>query len=187
MSGIWTGAGDSGETSLGDGTRVRKDDPRVEALGTLDEAAAAIGLARVGLEDATLDLLLAFAQQRLLSLAATVASPGRSRVASPSAEDAEALERATDDLMHAAGGEPGFTLPGGNELGARLHVARTVVRRAERRLVALDGAERLDPGALRFVNRLSDALYAAARFANARTGAEESWDDGFPAPPLDQR
>ncbi|HEY3318299.1 MAG TPA: cob(I)yrinic acid a,c-diamide adenosyltransferase [Coriobacteriia bacterium] len=182
MGGIWTGGGDRGETSLGDGSRVAKDDRRVEAYGTLDEAAAAIGLARVHADDAPLDLLLAFAQQRLLNLAALLASPGDPRVPAPSADDVASLERATDDLMHLAGDLRGFTLPGGNELGARLHVARTVVRRAERRLVTLASAEEVDPSALRFVNRLSDALYAAARFANAKTGDEESWDAGFPAP-----
>ena len=184
MGGIWTGAGDGGETSLGDGTRVRKDDARVEAYGMLDEAAASIGLARVGLADAPLDLLLAFAQQRLLSLAAVLSSPGRGSVPGPSAEDVGALERATDDLTDASGGFGGFTLPGGSETAARLHVARTVTRRAERRLVTLAMVADVDPQALRFVNRLSDTLYAAARFANAQAGVdEERWDAGFAVPP----
>jgi cob(I)alamin adenosyltransferase len=182
VGGISTGAGDDGETSLADGSRVRKDDARVEAYGMLDEAASAIGLARVVVDETPLDLLLAFSQQRLLNAAAVLAAPNGSAVAPPSADDVAALERAADDLIDMAGGFRGFTLPGGTELGARLHVARTVVRRAERRLVELASAEKVEPTVLAFVNRLSDTLYAAARYANSRPGDEESWDDGFPAP-----
>jgi cob(I)alamin adenosyltransferase len=181
--GISTGRGDAGETSLGDGSRVRKDDARVEAYGTLDEAASDIGLARVAATQAELDLVLAIAQQRLLYLATVLAAPGESGVRAPDDGDAETLRRVTDDLTGAAGGFRGFTLPGGSELAARLHVARTVVRRAERRLVTLSASAPLPDGALAFVNRLSDTLYAAARFANSEAGAdEEAWDASFPAP-----
>jgi cob(I)alamin adenosyltransferase len=182
MGRIWTGGGDMGETSLGDGSRVDKDDPRVEAYGTLDEAASAIGFARVLAGEPPLDLLLAFAQQRLMSLAALLASPDAA-VAAPSEGDIAALERSTDDLLQMASGFTGFTLPGGSELGARLHLARTVVRRAERRMVTLARAEGVDAAAMRFVNRLSDALYAAARYANSRANVgEQRWDAGFPTP-----
>jgi cob(I)alamin adenosyltransferase len=179
---LYTGRGDDGETSLGDGSRVRKDDARVEAYGTVDEAASAIGLARVVVTDTPLDLLLAFAQQRLLGIAGALSDP---RAGSSGVDDADvrALERAADDLVAAAGGFRGFVLPGGGETAARLHVARTVARRAERRCVTLAAASPVDPAALRFLNRLSDVLYAAARFANVSEGVDEdAWDDGFPAP-----
>lgn len=181
---IWTGTGDAGDTSLADGSRVRKDDVRVEAYGTLDEAASAIGLARVGVTDTRLDLLLAFAQQRLLNLASLLAAPGAAPDA-PRVSDADTttLERATDDLARAAGGFGGFSLPGGGETGARLHVARTVVRRAERRVTALSAEAGVEEIALSFLNRLSDALFAAALYANMLDGvAEETWDAGFKPP-----
>lgn len=183
MRRIWTGGGDAGETSLADGSRVRKDDARVEAYGMLDEAASAIGFARVTVTRAELDLLLAFAQQRLLNLAAHLATPGPGGVAAPDDADVAALARAADDLVDASGGFTGFTLPGGTETGARLHLARTVVRRAERRLATLAACADVEPSALAFVNRLSDVLYAAARFANAEAGVDEqAWDAGFPPP-----
>lgn len=182
MAGIWTGGGDTGDTSLGDGSRVRKDDERVEAYGTMDEAASAIGVARAAGPGTELDPLLAFAQQRLMNLSAHLASPYGS-VPAPSAEDTAVLEAATDRLIRAAGGFRGFTLPGGGEVAARLHVARAIVRRSERRLVTLAGLEDVAPSALTFVNRLSDTLYAAARFANAEAGIdEETWDAGFEPP-----
>jgi cob(I)alamin adenosyltransferase len=180
--GISTGGGDHGHTSLGDGRRVRKDDARVEAYGTVDEAAAAIGLARTAVRDAPLDLTLAFAQQRLLNVASLLATPGTDgpRVTE---EDAETLERAAADLLDAAGGFTGFVLPGGSETASRLHVARTVVRRAERRVVSLSSAEDVDPAVLRFLNRLSDTLYAAARYANTIDGVDEdAWNAGFEPP-----
>jgi cob(I)alamin adenosyltransferase len=97
--------------------------------------------------------------------------------------DTTTLERATDDLASAAGGFGGFSLPGGGETGARLHVARTVVRRAERRVTALSAEAGVDPLALSFLNRLSDALFAAALYANMLDGAaEETWDAGFKPP-----
>jgi len=182
---IWTGTGDEGDTSLADGSRVRKDDVRVEAYGTLDEAACAIGLARVAVTDPPLDLLLAFAQQRLLNLASLLAA-APATADGPRVDDTDvvALERATDDLMDAAGGFGGFTLPGGGEAAARLHVARAVVRRAERRALTLSAFAGIDPTALLCLNRLSDSLFAAARYANHLDGASENaWDPGFEAPP----
>lgn len=182
---IWTGTGDEGDTSLGDGSRVRKDNVRVDAYGTVDEAACAIGLARVVVTDTPLDRLLAFTQQRLLNLAsllaAVPATPDSPRV---ERADVATLERATDDLMSAAGGFGGFTLPGGGEAAARLHVARAIVRRAERRVLTLSSAAEVDAEATRFLNRLGDALFAAARYANSLDGvSEESWDAGFESPP----
>lgn len=181
---IWTGTGDAGDTSLADGSRVRKDDIRVEAYGTLDEAAAVIGLARVAVIDTPLDLLLAFSQQRLLNLASLLASPAPAPDAPRvNAADIGTLERATDDLGRAAGSFRGFSLPGGGEAGSRLHVARAVVRRAERRVLALAAREAVDPAAIAFLNRLSDALFAAALFANGLDGvSEETWDAGFEPP-----
>lgn len=182
---ISTGGGDAGDTSLGDGRRVRKDADRVESYGTIDEAASAIGLARAAVTDTPLDLTLAFAQHRLLGMASMLAcSPAAEGPAAVSSEDVATLERATRDLLAAAGGMRAFVLPGGGEAAARLHVARTVVRRAERRVVTLSSAERIDPVVLAFMNRLSDTLYAAARYANSIEGVdEEAWNAGFEPPP----
>lgn len=179
MAGLSTGTGDAGETSAGDGSRLRKDDPRIECLGALDEAASAIGFARVVADPAQLDILLAFAQQRLMNLSAALAAPDGS-VSPPNAEDVASVERSSADLMRLAGGFRGFTMPGGGESAARLHLARVAVRRAERRLVALAAHAQPPAESLRFLNRLSDALYAAARFANAEAGIdEERWDAGL--------
>ena len=95
---LYTGRGDRGETSLADGSRVRKDDGRVEAYGTIDEAASHIGLARAAVTDTALDLTLAFAQQRLLNLAADLAAAAPGEGCGPDAQDVRTLERATDDV-----------------------------------------------------------------------------------------
>jgi cob(I)alamin adenosyltransferase len=178
---IYSRGGDAGETSLADGSRVRKDSPRVEACGSLDEAASAIGLARAVVGDPTTSDLLAFAQQRLLNAAALVATPPDAitdETVRVKGEDTVVLERAIDRLDS---GATGFVLPSGGEVSARLHLARTVVRRAERRVCAVD-----EPLALEtrmFLNRLSDLLYVLARRSNATSAtAEERWNPRADAP-----
>ncbi|TLM76831.1 MAG: cob(I)yrinic acid a,c-diamide adenosyltransferase [Actinobacteria bacterium] len=181
---IHTGRGDGGETSLAGGGRVSKADPRVEAYGAIDEAAAHVGLARALTDDPRLGEMLAFAQHRLLNCAAVTATPPDARdAAAPGVcdDDVAALASACDRFMDAAGPLSGFVAGGGTPLAAQLDVARAVVRRAERRVVALD--EPADACVARFLNRLSDALFAASRCALAQDGAaEEAWDPYAPRP-----
>ncbi len=177
---IYTRRGDTGDTSLADGSPVRKDALRVEAYGTIDEAGCAIGLARSAVSDPDVAALLRFVQQRLMNCAATTAGadPGGAAGSVPvTGEDIAALERAIDSLGDRTGAWTGFVLEAGSDAATRLHLARSITRRAERRLVALAAVEPVDPLVLSFVNRASDALYAAARFENLAAGcSEEPWD-----------
>ncbi len=181
---IYTRRGDHGETSLGDGTRGRKDGLRVEAYGAVDEANSFVGQARAACADPRLDAVLGFAQHRLFNcssrLAAAVAAQ---RPPGITLDDISALEAAVDAFEATSGPAGGFVLEGGCESAARLHVARAVVRRAERRVVALAAAEHVDETVLAFLNRLSDVLFAAARYANTTAGAtEELWDPSIRPP-----
>lgn len=183
---IYTRRGDDGTTSLADGSRASKASPRIEAGGALDEAMCVVGLARVVTSDTYLEELLGFIQHRLLNCAGLVAVAGgaaREQSLDIAAEDVAALEAAIDRLEARAGKMTNFVLPGGCEAAARLHVARSVIRRAERRLVELAESEPLSPRVLEFVNRTSDVLFAAARWANALAGwPDEAWDPSRPAP-----
>jgi len=177
---IYTRRGDTGDTSLADGARVRKDALRVEAYGTIDEAGCAIGLARAAVSDPDVAALLRFIQQRLMNCAAITAGAGHADApgsVTVTDEDVAALERAIDSLGERTGGWTGFVVETGGDSATRLHLARSITRRAERRLVALAAVEPVDPPVLSFINRSSDALYAAARFENVAAGcAEEPWD-----------
>lgn len=185
---IYTRRGDSGETSLADGSRVAKSSPRVEAYGTIDEANSAIGFARAAVSEAVLDDILAFIQQRLFNCAANLATPHEAHedtTPAVSEEDLTFLEHAIDAMLRASGGVQGFVLPAGGETSARLHLARTVLRRAERRCDALARSHTIDPLVLGFLNRASDALYAASRYAAALDDiAEEQWDVSAKSPDL---
>ena len=179
---LYTRRGDTGSTSLGDGTRVSKASPRVEAYGTIDEASSAIGLAIAATGDELLTSWLGFLQQRLFNCSSALADPSSS-AAGPTPDDIAALERAVDRFDAACEGLRGFVLPGGCEVAARLHVARTVLRRAERASVALAVDEPVDSNVLAFLNRASDVLFAAARYANAACGTLETlWDGSVAAP-----
>ena len=181
--GLYTRSGDAGETRLADGTRVSKHDVRVEAYGCVDEAISAIGQARAAVGDESLDSVLAFAQQRLFNCASLLAAA--ESVAAPSAADIAFVEQATDAFMAASPEMRGFVLPAGGEKAARLHVARTAVRRAERRVAALAAEEDVDPAVLAFINRLSDMLFAAARYANRVDDVrEETWNSQAQPPTL---
>lgn len=190
MTSIYTRAGDAGETSLADGERILKSSARVEAYGAVDEANAHVGLARtlvlVHEDAAELEQILRFVQQRLYNCAASLAMPSEhagDQTPHVSDDDVVALERAIDSLIARAGEIDHFVIPGGTELACRLQIARTVARRAERRVVALAQHEAVDELALRFLNRSSDLLFAAARFANVALGVrEESWDPRATAP-----
>ena len=175
---IYSRNGDDGTTNLGDGRRVPKDDPRVEAYGALDEAASAIGAARAVTEEERLRELLGFAQQRLYNATAFItAPPGAPEPPGVSPDDVAFLERAIDFMERSAGASDRFLLPGGSLAAAMLHLARAIVRRAERSLVA---TRDLAPGGDlvgRFLNRLSDALFVAARYANRDANrSDTAWD-----------
>lgn len=183
---IYTRRGDRGETSLADGTRVRKDSDRVEAYGAVDEANSALGLARAVVSDPALTDVLRFAQQRLFNCSASLAAPPDSVTAATpriAEKDVSALESAIDRFETVTGPPVGFVVEGGCEAAARLHTARAILRRAERRIVTLDAEQPVDPHVLAFVNRLSDLLFASARYANAMAGTpEEPWDRHAPVP-----
>ena len=170
---VYTKTGDAGETSLVDGSRVSKADLRVAAYGDVDELNSLLGLARVGSDDAALDGLLARIQNELFIVGADLATPLGTAV--PRVDEALVveLEHEIDALMAELEPLREFILPGGNRLGATLHLARTVARRAERLIVALAAREELNAAALRYLNRLSDLLFVAARVANKRGGTSE--------------
>jgi len=181
---IYTRTGDGGETHLFGGERVPKADPRVEAYGTVDELNSVLGLVRANLPaDPELHRVLTAVQKALFAVGAELATarPEDPRLASHvprvGAADVEALERFIDRME--ADLEPlrTFVLPGGTEAGALLHVARAVCRRAERRVVALARQAAVNPEVLRYLNRLSDLLFVAARWVNHQAGVPESpWE-----------
>jgi cob(I)alamin adenosyltransferase len=177
---IYTRAGDAGETSLGDGSRVPKTDLRIEAYGTVDELNSVLGLALSGRLPDELRPWLEQVQNDLFDLGADLSVPledakrERLRVTRSQVERLEELCDLVNEQL-----EPlrSFVLPGGTEAAARLHLARTVCRRAERRAVALAEEQGANPEALAYLNRLSDFLFILARAANA--GSQEPlWKPG---------
>jgi cob(I)alamin adenosyltransferase len=174
---IYTRTGDAGDTSLFDGSRVRKDDARVDAYGEVDELNAWLGLARASRLDTPLDEALRQLQRDLFALGAQLADPAEKlapRVAKAVIAEADVvrLERLIDQLEEELTPLRRFILAGGTPAGAALHVARTVCRRAERRIVALDPP--VDAVLVRYVNRLSDLLFVLARAVNHRGGVPET-------------
>ncbi len=176
---IYTRTGDDGTTGLASGHRRRKDDPRLVAIGSVDEANAALGLVRLH-SRGDLDDLLARLQNDLFDLGADLATPGevawtpvRIRAAQVTALE-QALDRYNADLTPLTS----FILPAGNALSAHLHLARTIARRAERDTVTLNAAEAVNPQALKYLNRLSDLLFVLARHANDHGRADVLWVPG---------
>ena len=174
---IYTRTGDAGDTSLFDGTRVRKSDARVDAYGEVDELNAWLGLARAWRLDPDLDEEIFHIQRDLFALGAELADPAdkiadRVTKATLGDDDVVRLERLIDRLETELPPLRRFILAGGSPAGAALHVARTVCRRAERRIVSLE--PRVDRVLLRYVNRLSDLLFVLARVVNHRGGATET-------------
>lgn len=174
---IYTKTGDSGETGLFDGTRVAKSDARVDAYGEVDELNACLGLARAEIEDTVLRDELARIQQDLFALGARLADPAakiaeRVTKAAIAPDDIARLERLIDAADAELPALRRFILPGGGRAGAALHLARTVCRRAERRMVAL-GPGAVEPDLLVYINRLSDLLFTLARLINHRAGVSE--------------
>ena len=177
---IYTRGGDAGETSLGDGSRVSKRDTRIGAYGTVDELNSLLGLVLAGDCPSALRDVLARVQNELFDLGADLSVPlereGRLRTTQ---EQIDALEADCDCFNAELPELTSFVLPGGTETAARLHVARTACRRAERETLAAGTEHELSPLALVYLNRLSDLLFILARAANAAAGYDEPlWRPG---------
>jgi cob(I)alamin adenosyltransferase len=185
LSKIYTRTGDDGTTALGSGRRVAKYDLRVEAYGTLDETNAVIGIARLHTKDQpVLDAILTRIQNDLFDLGADLCFPdetkdARGRLAVTDAQVGQ-LESEIDTLNRELEPLRSFVLPGGSPAASFLHLARTISRRAERLMVALAAREGETVGApaLRYINRLSDFLFVAARFANDKGKSDVMWVPG---------
>ena len=186
---IYTRGGDRGKTSLGRGERVAKHDPRVEAYGTVDELNATVGLARAAVERtlkndahrAATDAILKRVQNDLFDLGAdlcTVTAKRGTEALRIVAGQVARLEREIDAMNAELASLTSFVLPGGSEASAWLHLARTVARRAERRMTALASRRRVNPEAIKYVNRLSDHLFVLARRLNGNGAADLLWVPG---------
>jgi cob(I)alamin adenosyltransferase len=176
---IYTRTGDGGSAGLVDGSRVSKSSLRMAAIGEVDEANAAIGVAIAAMESGEVSRRLLTIQNDLFDLGADVATPGEIdgalRIV---ASQVERLEREIDDMNASLEPLTSFILPSGSPGVSALHLARGVTRRAERAAVALNEAEPLNPQLLAYLNRLSDHLFVAARFVAARDGGDILWQPG---------
>ena len=176
LSKIYTRTGDDGSTGLGDGARVQKDDLRVEAYGTVDELNSAIGVVQTYDLPGSLAQLLTGIQQKLFDLGGELCIPETEVLI---ASDIEQLEGALDQLNAALPPLKDFILPGGNSAAAACHLARTVCRRAERRVVSLAAQANVNEYSVCYLNRLSDLLFVLARALNVTSGdAEVLWTGG---------
>ena len=173
---VYTRTGDSGTTSLVGGARVAKDAPRLEAYGTVDELNSHIGLVASQAPTPEVADMLTWIQHRLFDIGGYLAcDPDGEFQLPPGADDQTIvrLEKMIDMLASRLPAINRFVLPGGTEAAARTHVARTVCRRAERRIISLDGTAPVDPAVIRFMNRLSDFLFVLARFNNIIRDVDE--------------
>jgi cob(I)alamin adenosyltransferase len=182
---IYTRGGDTGQTSLGDGSRVPKEALRVDAYGTVDEANAAVGLARLHVgsgADAEADAMLARIQNELFDLGADLCTPEDGRRAAGAlrivAAQVVRLEGEIDAMNAALRPLESFILPGGSPAAAYLHLARTVTRRAERLVCALATIEKINPEAIKYLNRLSDHLFVLGRRVNDNGAKDVLWQPG---------
>ncbi len=189
---IYTRGGDSGETSLGDGARVPKDDIRVAAYGAVDEANASIGVVRAALnanmnEKTTVsDAILMRVQNDMFDLGADLCTPEDSKRALKSTQGALRvtpdqplrLEREIDAINDALNPLESFVLPGGSVAAAHLHMARTITRRAERLVVTLARTSTVNPAVITYLNRLSDLLFVLARHCNDDGKKDVLWTPG---------
>jgi cob(I)alamin adenosyltransferase len=184
---IYTRTGDDGTTGLGTGQRRQKSDLRISAFGTVDETNASIGLARLSTEKEmpALDVKLLRVQNDLFDLGADLCIPPGSEAANTTPlrlaqTQVDRLEAEIDELNAGLPSLRSFVLPGGSAAAAALHVARTICRRAERLMVELSSQpdEEVGEEALKYVNRLSDLLFVAARWANARGPGDVLWRPG---------
>lgn len=186
---IYTGGGDTGQTSLGDGSRVAKHDLRVAAYGTVDEANAVLGIARAEIARTNpsealkrADAILSRVQNDLFDVGADLCTPEDGRKGDGAlritAEQAARLETEIDDINEGLDALTSFILPGGTMVAAHLHHARTVARRAERLITKLSAAETVNPDAIVYLNRLSDLLFVMARDANNGGADDVLWVPG---------
>jgi cob(I)alamin adenosyltransferase len=178
---IYTKTGDNGETGLYGGKRVRKDNLRVEAYGSIDETNSYLGFARASIHEGCsgsrevlnyIDSVLEPVQNKLFSIGAALSGSEDSSYALKDS-DIDFLEHSIDKMDGEVQPIKAFILPFGTDLSARLHVARTVSRRAERRIVALSSVEPIDPKIIAYTNRLSDFLFTLARYANKAQGVPD--------------
>jgi cob(I)alamin adenosyltransferase len=180
LSKIYTRTGDRGETGLGDGSRIGKTSLRVEAMGAVDEVNCFVGLLLTRDVPERLRAALCAIQHDLFDLGGELSIPGARVI---EAAQVQGLEAALDDINAGLPPLREFILPGGNEPAALCHIARTVCRRAERRVVALAAAETVNPALVVYLNRLSDLLFVMARaLAREHGGSEVCWDRGRKRP-----
>lgn len=175
---IYTKTGDLGETSLMGGMRVHKDDLRIHAYGDVDELNAVLGLCRVHNTDERIEKILHQLQIELFDLGSDLATPLESPVKVPRVQGSqvERLEQWIDKIDEQLEPLQNFILPGGSELAAKIHIARTICRRAERKIVTLQHNTAIGEDVVKYVNRLSDLLFVMARWANKISGTpEEKW------------
>jgi cob(I)alamin adenosyltransferase len=180
---IYTRTGDAGQTGLVDGSRVSKAHPRMAAIGDVDEANSAIGVAIASLEDGPAREMLARIQNEMFDLGADLATPGEDFTPGEmtlriTAAQVDRLEREIDEMNEALTPLTSFILPGGLPAAAQLHLARAIVRRAERTAVAAAGEVALNPQAMTYINRLSDHLFVLARLLNVAAGGDILWRPG---------
>mgnify|MGYP000117893028 CR=1 FL=1 len=178
---IYTRGGDQGETSLTDGTRAKKFAPRIEAYGSVDESNATIGLARLHTKGSN-DKMLERIQNDLFDLGADVSLPAGGKYEASALriaqQQVDRLENEIDQMNEQIEPLTSFVLPGGSAASAHLHQARTVVRRAERLLVAVSEQEEISPLAIKYLNRLSDHLFVMSRKTNDNGKSDVLWVPG---------
>jgi cob(I)alamin adenosyltransferase len=180
---IYSRAGDGGRTRLADSSPLAKSSIRIEAIGAVDEANAALGLLAAALIGHDAKRAIGRIQNDLFDLATDLATPGKDFEPNDAVQrlvsvQVTVLEREIDKLELELDPLTSFALPGGSEQAARAYMARGLVRRAERSMVALDLAEQVNPTALAFINRLSDYLFVLARALNAANGGDVLWKPG---------
>ena len=178
---IYTRGGDKGKTSLGDGARVSKTDLRVAAYGEVDETNAVIGLVRLQTSGSA-DDMLARIQNDLFDLGADLCTPEQEAPKYPplrvTQEQVDRLEQDIDRLNAELSPLNSFILPGGSAASAYLHLARTVCRRAERRMISLSDSEEINPVSIAYINRLSDFLFVLGRYLNNKGKEDVLWVPG---------
>ena len=180
---IYTKTGDAGETGLADGSRIRKDDPLAQAIGDVDEANSAIGVALLAITDADVAAMFGRIQNELFDLGADLATPGEEFAPTDMTlrvvqSQIDRLEREIDRMNEVLGPLRSFILPGGTRGSGQVHVARAIARRAERSAVAASRERQLNPLALIYLNRLSDHLFVAARYVARTDGGDILWKPG---------
>ena len=179
ISKVYTRTGDAGQTSLVSGTRVDKDDVRVEAYGTIDELNSNLGvlLHSTKLDDHEVIAIIRKAQNKLFNIGGYLANDKADKLNGVTQEDVAELERMMDQMNEELPPAQGFVLPGGTRLSATADRCRTITRRAERRVVTLAKVAPIDPLVLEYLNRLSDFFFVFARYNNIQNQVEEIyWD-----------